>query len=127
MYSSHADSQRRLSGPDSKGMEIHCMCLCCSHTVHMGHECFLPTAAEADKKRSMTHSSVVSDSATDDGIGCQHTQSVPSSLIWQITFEQAEYILTSKPDGTFLVSERSGKPVSDPSSSSINTHVISVV
>ena len=70
MYSSPADSQHRLSGPDSKGMEIHCMCLCCSHT---GHECFLPTAAE-DIKKSMTHSSVVSDDgATDDGIvhnGC---------------------------------------------------------
>ena len=60
MYSSPADSQHRLSGPDSKGMEIHCMCLCCSHTVHMGHECFLSTAAE-DTKKSMTHSSVVSD------------------------------------------------------------------
>ena len=86
-----ADSQHGLSGPDSKGMEIHCMCLCCSHTVHMGHECFLPTA------------------------------------VWQVTLEEAEYILTYKPDGTFLVSERSGKPVSDPSSSSINTHYISVV
>ena len=130
MYSSSADSQHRLSGPDSKGMEIHCKCLCYSHTVHMGHECFLPTAAE-DMKKSMTHSSVVSDGATDDGIvhnGCQHTQSVPSSSIWQIiAVEQAEYILTYKPDGTFLVRERSGKPVTDPSSSSINTHVISVV
>ena len=51
------------------------MCLCCSHTVYMGHECFLPTAAE-DTKKSMTHSSVVSDGATYDGIvhnGCQHT------------------------------------------------------
>ena len=35
-----------LRGPDSQGMVIHCMCLCCSHTVYMGHECFLPTAAE---------------------------------------------------------------------------------
>ena len=105
------------------------MCLCCSHTVHMGHECFLPTAAERIKK-SMTHSSVVSDGAIDDGIvhnGCQHTQSVPSSSIWQITWEQAEYILTYKPDGTFLVREISGKPVSDPSSSSINSHAINVV
>ena len=105
------------------------MCLCCSHTVHMGHECFLPTAAE-DMKKSMTHSNVVSDGATDDGIvhnGCQHTQSVPSSSIWQITGEQAEYILTYKPDGTFLVRERSGTPVSDPSSSSISTHIINVV
>ena len=87
----------RLSGPDSKGMEIHCMCLCCSHTVHMGHECFLPTAAEEIKK-SMTHSSVVSDGATDYGIVHngyqQYHSSVPSSSIWQITFEQAEYILT---------------------------------
>ena len=32
----------------------------CSHTVHMGHKCFLPTAAE-DVKKSMRHSSVVSD------------------------------------------------------------------
>ena len=105
------------------------MCLCCSHTVHMGHECFLPTAAE-DTKKSMTHSSVVSDGATDDSIahnGCQHTQSVPSSSIWQITLDEAVYILTYKPDGTFLVMEISGKPVSDPSSSSINTHIISVV
>ena len=105
------------------------MCLCCSHTVHMGRECFLPTAAECIKK-SMTQSSVVSDDATDDGIvhnGCQHTQSVPSSSIWQITLEETEYILTYKPDGTFLVWERSGKPFSDPSSSSINTHTISVV
>ena len=97
--------------------------------VHMGHECFLPTAAE-DTKKSMTHSSVVSDGATDDGIvlnGCQHTQSVPSSSIWQITLDQAEYILTYKPDGTYLVREISGKPDFNPSSSSINTHVISVV
>ena len=129
MYSSPADSQHRLSGPDSKGMEIHCMCLCCSHTVHMGHECFLPTAAE-DTKKSMTHSSAVSDGSTDDGIvhnGCQYTQSVPSSSIWQITFQQAEYILTYKPDGTFLVREISGKPLSGPSSSSINSHDICVV
>ena len=106
-----------------------CMCLHCSHTVHMGHECFLSTAA-ADMKMSMTHSSAVSDGATDDGIvhnGCQHTQSLPSSSIWQITAKQAEYILTYKPDGTFLVWERSGTPFSDPSSTSINTHVISVV
>ena len=107
------------------------MCLCCSHTVHMGHECFLPTAAADDMKKSMTLSSVVSDDATDDGIvhnGCQHTQSVPSSsIIWQITGQQSEYILTGKPDGSFLVREISGKPVSDPSSSSINTHDISVV
>ena len=129
MHSLPADSQHRLSGPDSKGMEIHCMCLCCSHTVHMGHECFLPTAAE-DTKKSMTHSSVVSDGATDDGIvhnGCQHTQSVPSSSIWQITSDEAVYILTYKPDGTFLISERIGKPVSGASSSSISTHAISVV
>ena len=95
----------------------------------MGHECFLPTSAE-DMKKRMTHSSVVSDGATDDGIvhnGCQHTQSVPSSSIWQITAEQVEYILAYKPDGSFLVSEISGKPISDPSSSSINTHLISVV
>ena len=101
------------------------MYLCCSH---MGHECFLPTAAEDIK--TMTHSSVVSDGATDDGIvhnGCQHTQSVPSSSIWQIILKEAEYILIYKPDGTFLVWEESGKPVSDPSSSSIITHTISVV
>ena len=129
MYSSPADSQHRLSGPDSKDMEIHCKCLCCSHTVHMGHECFLPTAAE-EMKKSMTHSSVVSNGATDDSIvhnGCQHTQSVPSSSIWQITADEAEYILTYKPDGTFLVWEKSGKPFTDPSSSSISTHSISVV
>ena len=58
---------------------------------------------------------------------CQHTQSDPSSSIWQITLKEAEYILTYKPDGTFLVRERKGKPVNDPSSSSISTHVIGVV
>ena len=110
-------------------MVIHCMCLCCSHTVHMGHECFLPTAAE-DVMKSMTHSSAVSDGVTDDGIvhnGCQHTQSEPSSSIRQITMNMAEYILTYKPDGTFLVWEKSGESVYDPSSSSISTHTISVV
>ena len=70
-----------LRGPaDSQGMVIHCMCLCNS-------QCFLPTAAE-DVIKSMTHSSAVSDSVTDDGIvhnGCQRTQSEPSSSIWQIT------------------------------------------
>ena len=118
-----------LRGPDSQGMVLHCMCLCCSHTVHMGHVCFLPTAAE-DVMKSMTHSIVVSDGLTDDGIvhnGCQHTQSEPSTSIWQITAEEAEYILTYKPDGTFLVWERKGKPFSDTSSSSIITHVMSVV
>ena len=122
-----ADFLHKSSGPDSQGMVIHCMCLCRSHTVHMGH---VPTVAE-DVMKSMTHSSAVSDGVTDDGIvhnGCQYTQSEPSSSIWQITWEQAEYILTYKPDGTFLVRERSGKPVIDQSSSSsINTHDISVV
>ena len=91
--------------------------------------CFLPTAAE-DVMKSMTHSSAVSDGVTDDGIvhnGCQHTQSEPSSSIWQITLDEAEYILTYKPNGTFLVWEMGGEPVTDPSSSSINTHVMSVV
>ena len=67
-------------------------------------------------------------------MGCQHTQSMPSSSIWHGIVhhqmcppEEAEYILTYKPDGTFLVREISGKPVSDPSSSSINTHDITVV
>ena len=81
-----------------------------------------------DRMKSMTHSSVMSDGVTDDGIvhnGCQHTQSEPSSSIWQITLEEAEYIL--KPDGTFLVREISGESVTDPSSSSIYTHSISVV
>ena len=80
--------------------------------------------------KSMTHSSAVRDGVTDDGIvhnGCQHTQSEPSSSIWQITRDEAEYILTYKPDGTFLVSERKGKPVIDPSSSSISTHFMSVM
>ena len=79
--------------------------------------------------KSMTHSSAVSDGVTDDGIvriGCQHTQSEPSSSIWQIMLEEAEYILTYKPDGTFLVWEESGESVSDPSSS-ILSHNISVV
>ena len=80
--------------------------------------------------KSMTHSSVVSDGVTDDGIvhnGFQNTRSEPSSSLWQITGEKAEYILTYKPDGTFLVRVISGEPVSDPSSSSINTHDICVV
>ena len=114
-----------LRGPDSQGMVIHCMCLC----VDMGHVCFLPTEAE-DVMKSMTHSSAVSDGVSDDVIvhnGCQHTQSEPSSSIWQIMAKEAEYILTYKPDGTFLVREMSGKPVTDPSSSSINTHDICVV
>ena len=80
--------------------------------------------------KSMTHSSVVSDGVTDDGIvhnGCQHTQSEPSSSVWQITGEEAEYILTYKPDGTFLVREIIGKPISDPSTCSLNTHAINIV
>ena len=81
--------------------------------------------------KSMTHSSAVSDGVTDDGIvhnGCQHTQSEPSSSIWQkITMQEAEYILTYKPEGTFLFWEISGETDSDPSSSSILSHVISVV
>ena len=80
--------------------------------------------------KSMTHSSAVSDGVTDDGIvrnGCQHTQSEPSSSVWQITIEEAEYIMAYKPDGTFLVRVVIGKPVSDPSSYSINTHAINVV
>ena len=124
-----ADSQHKLIGPDSQGMVIHCMCPCCSHTVHMGHVCFLPTAAE-DVMKSMTHSSAVSDGVTDDGIvhnGCHHTQNEPSSSIWQITIDQAEYILTYKPDGTFLVREMSGEPITHPSSSTLNTHDICVV
>ena len=92
--------------------------------------CFLPTAAE-DGSKSLLHSSVVSDG--DDGIvhnGCQHTQSghTRSKEVWpQITVEQAEFVLSDKPDGTFLVREISGKPVYAPSSPSINTHIISVV
>ena len=95
----------------------------------MGHVCFLPTAAK-DVMKSTAHSSAVSYGVTDNGIvhnGCQHTQSEPSSSIWQITLKEAEYILTYKPDGTFLVRETSGEPVTDPSSSSISTHDISVV
>ena len=78
----------------------------------------------------MTHSSAVSDGVTDYGIvcnGCQHTQSEPSSSIWQITRDEAEYILTYKPDGTFLVRKTRGEPITDPSSSSINTHDICVM
>ena len=110
-------------------MVIHCMCLCCSHTVHIDHECFLPTAAE-DVMKSMTHSSAVSDGVTDDGIvhnGSQHIQSENSSSIREITQQVAEYILIYKPDGTFLVWEKSGVSFSDPSSSSILSHYISVV
>ena len=84
------------------------------------------------RKWTVPHSSVVSDGVTDDGIvhnGYQHTQSVPTSSrgVWQITGEQAELVLSSKPDGSFLVREESRKPVYDLSSSSINTHDISVV
>ena len=124
-----ANSQHKSCGLDSQGMVIHCMCLCCSHTVHMDHECFLPTAAE-DVMKSMAHSSAVSDGVTDDGIvhnGCQHTQSEPYNSIWQITMREADYILTYKPDGTFLIREMSGEPITVPSSSSINTHDICVV
>ena len=95
----------------------------------MDHECFLPTAAE-DVMKSSAHSSAVSDGVTDDGIvhnGCQHIQSEPSSSIWQIAINEAEYILTYKPDGTFLVWEISGESVTDPSSSSIMTHAVSFV
>ena len=84
------------------------------------------------RKWAVPHSSVVSDGVTDDGIvhnDYQHTQSVPTSSrgVWQITVEQAQLVLSGKSDGNFLVSQRSGKPVHDPSSSSINTHFISVV
>ena len=58
--------------------------------------------------------------------GCQHTQSEPSSSIWQITVKEAEYILTYKPDGTFLVREEIGN-ITDTSSSSIYSHRICVV
>ena len=118
------DSQHRFSGSDSKGMHIHCtyVSVLCTWVMRV-------SAAE-DMQKSMIHSSAVSNGAIDDGIvhnGCQHTQSVPSSSIWQITGEKAEYILTGQPDGTFLVMEICGKPVSDPSSSSLNTHSIIVV
>ena len=86
------------------------------------------------RKWAVPRSSVVSDGVTDDGIvhninGYQHTQSVPTSSrgVWEITLEQAELVLSDKPDGSFLVWERSGKLVYDSSSSSMNTHVISVV
>ena len=72
--------------------------------MYMDGVCFLPTAAE-DVMKSMTHSSAVSDGVTDDGIvhnGCQHTQSELSSSIRHITRNVAEYMLTYKPDGTFL-------------------------
>ena len=85
------------------------------------------------RKWTVPHSSVVSDGVTDDGIvhnGYQHTQSVPTSSrgVWQITMDEAELVLSGKPDGSFLVRElESGKPVYDPSFSSISTHAISVV
>ena len=52
----------------------------------MGHECFLPTAAE-DVMKSMTHSSAVSDGVTDDGIvhscnGCQHIPRVSPPALY---------------------------------------------
>ena len=109
MYSSPADSQHRLSGPDSKGMEIHCMCLCCSHTVMHSPSVVIKEWVLLDDlqnhtivvrhnypvvcrekiwkitSKSMRHYSVVSDGTKNHGIvhpGCQHTQSVPSSSIW---------------------------------------------
>ena len=94
--------------------------------------CFLPTAEDVVRKGAVPRSSVVSDGVTDDGIihnGCQLTQSVPTSSmgVWQITMGQAVLVLSGKPDGSFLVWEKGGKPIYDPSSSSINTHSISVV
>ena len=86
------------------------------------------------RKWAVPHSSVMSDGVTDDGIvyimvDYLHTQSVPTSSrgVWQITVKQAELVLIGKPDGSFLVREISGKPVYDSSSSSMNTHDISVV
>ena len=77
--------------------------------------------------KSVAHSTVMNDVDTTDG-GVVHTQSEPSSSIWQITWEQAEYILSYEPDGTFLVWKAEfQEPVSYLSSSSINTHVISYV
>ena len=84
-------------------------------------------------KWAVPHSSVVSDGVTDDACivhnGNQHTQSVPTSSrgVWQISMNQAKLVLSSKPDGSFLVREESGKPVYDPSTSSLKTHDISVV
>ena len=84
------------------------------------------------RKWAVPHSSVVSDGVTDDGIvhnGYQHTQSVPTSSrgVWQITMQQARKVLSSKPDGSFLVREETGKPLYDPSFLSLCTHGISVV
>ena len=96
--------------------------------------CFLLTAEDVVRKFAVprAHSSVVSDGVTDDGIvhnGYQHIQSLPTSSkgVWQITLRQAELVLSSEPNGSFLLWEESGKPIYDPSSSSINTHDISVV
>ena len=100
--------QGSISSPTLSGSSAgNYSCVC--YIAHMDHECFPPTATEHMKK-SMIH--------------CQHTQSGPSRSIWQITLKQAEYILTYKPDGTFLVWEESQEP-SYLSSSSINTHVLS--
>ena len=93
--------------------------------------CFLPTAEDVVRKLAMPRSRVVSDGVTDDGIvhnGYQYTQSVPTSSrgVWQITMGQAVLVLSDKPDGSFLVREEIRK-FQDPSSSSINTHDISVV
>ena len=84
------------------------------------------------RKWAVPHSSVVSDGVTDDAYvyyDYQHTQSVPTSSrgVWQIKWEQAELVLLGKPDGTFLLREKGEKSIYDPSSSSICTHVISVV
>ena len=57
-------------------------------------------------------------------------QAISSSKVWQINQSQAELILLSsnRPDGSFIVWEQNmNKPVSDPSSSSIITHVVSVL
>ena len=92
---------------------------------------FLPTAEDVMRELAVPqqaiHSMVVSDGVVDDDNGYQHTQSVPTSSrgVWQITGEQAELVLSGKTDGSFLVREESGK-FCDLSSSSINTHAISV-
>ena len=58
-------------------------------------------------------------------------QSGSSSLIWHIhiTWKQAEYVLSGKSDGTFLIRKEIeyGRPIFDISSPSINTHDICVV
>ena len=101
---------------------IVCMCLC---------TCFLPTAEDIVRKSDVPHrysSDDVSEGAT--GVVQSGSQSDPTNKSKEvgsiITQNQAEHLLSGKPNGTFLVRELDGS-AHDPSLTAINTHDISVV